>query len=97
MGWGEGGGRGGDFGGRGMAGGGGGGLLVGVYRSELSLDLKQSSDSAVTTSWGSPFQSGMVLGKNDICLYCVLQDGMSQLQVLFFLLELSLLPGGFGR
>ena len=57
-------------------GGGGGGLSVGVYRSELSLDLKQSSDSAVTTSCGSPFQSGMVLGKNNICLYCVLQDGM---------------------
>ena len=56
--------------------GGGGELLVGVYRSELSLDLKQSSDSAVTTSWGRPFQSGMVLGKNNICLYCVLQDGM---------------------
>ena len=45
------------------------GLSVGVYRSELSLDLKQSSDSAVATSWGNPFQSGMVLGKNDICLY----------------------------
>ena len=57
--------------------GGGGGLSVGVYRSELSLDLKQSSDSAVTASWGSLFQSGMVLGKNDICLYCVLHDGMS--------------------
>ena len=56
---------------------GGGGLSVGVYRSELSLDLKQSRDSAVTASWGSPFQSGMVLGKNDICLYCVLQDEMS--------------------
>ena len=55
---------------------GGGGPSVGVYRSELSLDLKQSSDLAVTTSWGSRFQSGMVLGKNDICLYCVLQDGM---------------------
>ena len=48
-------------------GGGGGRLSVGVYRSELSLDLKESSDSAVTTSWGSPFQSGMVLGKN-ICI-----------------------------
>ena len=52
------------------------GLPVGVYRSEMSLNLKQSSDSAVTTSWGSPFQSGMDLGKNDICLFCVLQDGM---------------------
>ena len=61
-------------------GGGGGegeGFSVGVYRSEMSLNLKRSSDSAVTTSWGSPFQSGMVLGKNEICLYCVLQDGMS--------------------
>ena len=62
---------GGEGAGGGMLGGVGGG--VGVYRSELSLDLKQSSDLAVTTSWGSPFQSGMVLGKNDICLYCVLQ------------------------
>ena len=60
-----------------VGGGGGGGFSVGVYRSELSLDLKQSSDSAVTTSWGSPFQPGNVLGKVDICLYCVLQDGMS--------------------
>ena len=61
----------------GVGGGGGEGLSVGVYRSEMSLNLKQSSDSAVTTSWGSPFQSGTVLGKNGICLYCVLQDGMS--------------------
>ena len=43
-------------------------------QDKLSLDLKQSSDSAVTTSWGSSFQSGMVLGKDDICLCCVLQD-----------------------
>ena len=59
--------------GQGEVGGGGGrgGISVGVYWSELS------SDSAVTTSWGSPFQSGMALGKNDICLYCVLQDGIS--------------------
>ena len=61
---------------RNKGGGGGGGLSVGVYRSELSLDLKQSTDSTITTSWGSPFQSDMILGKN-ICLYCVLQDGMS--------------------
>ena len=53
------------------------GLSTGVYRSDLSLDLKQFSNSAVTISWGSPFQSGMILGKNDICLYRVLQDGMS--------------------
>ena len=64
---------GGDLGGRGRLGGGGrrGGISVGVYWSELS------SDSAVTSSWDSPFQSGMVVGKNDICLYCVLQDTMS--------------------
>ena len=50
-----------------------------VHRNELSLDLKQSSDSdsAVMTFWGRLFQSGMVLGKSDICLYFVLQDGMS--------------------
>ena len=59
--------------------GGGGGLAVGVYRSELSLDLnlKPSSDSAVTTSLGRLFQSGMVLVKDDIRLCCGLQDGMS--------------------
>ena len=50
-----------------LGGGGGGGLSAGVYRSELSLDLKQSSDSAVTTSWGRLFQSGMVLGNR--CLH----------------------------
>ena len=63
--------------GMGCWGGGGGGTFTCVYRNELSLDLKQSSDSAVTTSWGRLFQSGTVLGKNDVCLYCVLQDGMS--------------------
>ena len=65
------GGRGGD------AGVGGGGISVDVHRNDLRLDLKQSSDSAVTNSWGCLFQSGMVLGKSDICLYCVLQDGLS--------------------
>ena len=40
-----------------------------VARSELSLDLKQSCDSAVTTSWGSPFQSGMVLGYDSVNIY----------------------------
>ena len=37
-----------------MGGGGGGGRTTCscVYRNKLSLDLKQSSDSAVTTSWG---------------------------------------------
>ena len=54
--------------------GGGGGAFSCVYRNDLSLDLKQTSDSAVTTSWGRLYQSGMVLGKNDICLNCVLQD-----------------------
>ena len=37
-------------------GGRGGGLSVGVYRSELSVDLKQSSDSAVTTSVRVPLR-----------------------------------------
>ena len=64
-------------GGGGARGGGGGqrGLSIGVYRSELSLDLKQSIDSAVTTAWGCPFQSGMVLWKNDICLYILCPAG----------------------
>ena len=44
------------------------GLRASVYRRELSLDLNKSSDSAVTTSCGSLFQSDMVLGKNDILL-----------------------------
>ena len=57
--------------------GGGGGTFSCVYRNKLSLDSKQSSDSVVTTSGGRLFQSGMVLGKNDICLYFVLEDGMS--------------------
>ena len=47
-GWGGEGGRGGDVGHGGRRG--GGEPPVGVYRSELSLDLKQSSDSAVITS-----------------------------------------------
>ena len=62
--------------GRGGGGGSGrGGLSIGVYRSELSLGLKHSSDSAVTTAWGCPFQSGMVLWKNDICLYILCPAG----------------------
>ena len=43
------------------------GISVGVYRSELSVDLKQSSDSAAVTTLESragaipaAFQSGMV-------------------------------------
>ena len=43
---------------------GGRGAVSCVYRNELRLDLKQPSDSAVTTSWGSPFQSGMVLNQS---------------------------------
>ena len=84
---GGGGGRRADRAGYGLLGGGGGigGTFSCVYRSELSLDLnlKQSSDSAVTTSWGRLFQSGMVLRKSDICLYCVLQDGI----VILFILD----------
>ena len=57
--------------------GGGGRLAACNHRSESSLDLKLSRDSAITASCGSPFQSGMVLGTNDICLYCVLQEWMS--------------------
>ena len=34
----------------GGGGGGGRGISVGVYRSELSVDLKQSSDSAAVTT-----------------------------------------------
>ena len=56
--------------GQGMGWGGGGGVSC-LQERVLSLDLKQSSDSAVTTFWGRLFQSGMVLGKNDICVYCV--------------------------
>ena len=46
------------------------------YRWAASLDLKQSRDLAATISWGRLFHSGMVRGKNDICLYCVMQEGM---------------------
>ena len=35
----------------------------------VSLDLKMSSDLASVISSGSAFLSGMVRGKNDICLY----------------------------
>ena len=35
------------------------GLSAAVYRSELSLDLKQPSNSAVTTSRDRLFRSGM--------------------------------------
>ena len=46
------------------------------YRWAGSLDLKQCRDLATTISWGMLFHLGMVRGKNDICLYCVLQEGM---------------------
>ena len=42
------------------------------YRLVASLDLKQSRGLAATISWGRLFHSGMVRGKNDVCLYCVL-------------------------
>ena len=65
------GGGGGGRAGYGMGGGGEGGTTFScIYRKELSLDLKQSSDSSVTTSCGSPFQSGTVLGKNDMSVLC---------------------------
>ena len=93
----EGGGGGGRMG-HGMGCGGGGGVGGGGFQLCLQERVEsvlktcfKSSDSAVTTFWGRLFQSGMVLVKNDICLYRVLQDGM----VIF--LELNLLPDGFGR
>ena len=49
------------------------GMVCCGYRWAASLDLKQSRDLAATISWGRLFHSGMVRGKNDICLYCVLQ------------------------
>ena len=66
-----------DRAGYGMCGGGGGEGFSYIYRNKLSLDSKQSRDSAVTTSWARLFQSDMVWGRNNICLYCVLQDEMS--------------------
>ena len=49
------------------------GVVCRGYRWAASLDLKQSRDLAATISGGRLFHSGMVRGKNDICLYCVLQ------------------------
>ena len=49
------------------------GVVCRGYRWAASLDLKQSRDLAATIYWGRLFHSGMVRGKNDICLYCVLQ------------------------
>ena len=62
--------RGGEGEGRGR---GGGGVVCRGYRWAANLDLKLSRDLAATISWGRLFHSGMVRGKNDICLYCVLQ------------------------
>ena len=58
-----GGGRGGDVGG-----GGEGGFKL--MFTGVEPGLKRSSDSALTTSCGSPFQSGMVLGKDHSCRCC---------------------------
>ena len=46
-----------------------------VYRNELSPGLKQSGDSDVITSWGSPFQSGIFPGEERLSVYSVPQDG----------------------
>ena len=51
----------------------GGGVVYRGYRWAARLDLKQSRDLAAPISWGRLFHSGMVRGKNDICLYFVLQ------------------------
>ena len=48
--------------GRGGGGGGGGETYSCVYRNKLSVDLKQSSDSAVTASRGGLFQPGINYG-----------------------------------
>ena len=50
---------------------GGGGVSGQYFRWKKSPDLKQSWVAAATNSQYSPFQSGIILGKN-ICLYCVL-------------------------
>ena len=68
--WGRGGGGGVRGGGRigqgmgcwGVLGVGEGGTYSCVCRNKLSVDLKQSSDSAVTASWGGLFQSGINYG-----------------------------------
>ena len=52
---------------------GGGGVVCRGYRWAASVDLKQSRDLAATISWGRLYHSGIVRGKNDICMYCVLQ------------------------
>ena len=53
----------------------------------MSPDFKHSMVVVSISSWGrgSPFQSGTVFGKNYIiCLYCVLQDGVSNRSFFFF-------------
>jgi len=54
----------------------GGGFQL-CLQERVESGQSSDSDSAVTTFWGRLFQSGMVLGKSGICLYVVLQDGMS--------------------
>jgi len=51
------------------------------YASVASLVLKLTRDGTDAVSGGSEFHSGIVIGKNDICLYIarsrlVLQAGM---------------------
>ena len=65
------------WGGKAAGRGGGERGLVSFGRWEVSPVLKRSRVTATTSSSGSPFQSGIVLGKHDIRLYCVLQEGMS--------------------
>ena len=70
--------------GRGRLVGGGGGSWIGAggrvfFRWEASPSLKHTKVAATTSSWNMPSQSGAVLRKNDICLYFVLQEGMSKL------------------
>ena len=65
----------------------------------VSLDLKMSSNSASIISSGRPIHSGMVGGKNGICLYRVLLQGNWNVlagRVVHFL-ELSLLLDGVCR
>ena len=44
-------------------------------------DLKESSDVLLILFSGNLFQSVIVLGKKDSCLYSVLQDGIRKLLV----------------
>ena len=31
---------------------------------------------AITTAWGGPLHCGIVPAKNDICCYCIVQEGI---------------------